>query len=143
MADFFAQSGLTLFVQGRGLPRGRMIDHFKKTTGAVIFGTDSFWQGVDVPGDALQMVIITKLPFTVPDRALLAARCDAIRASGGEPFNQLQVPEAVLKLKQGFGRLIRAKSDRGIVVILDKRVKTKGYGRKFLEALPDCRVEVH
>jgi ATP-dependent DNA helicase DinG len=143
MADFFAQSGLTLFVQGRGLPRGRMIERFKKTSGAVIFGTDSFWQGVDVPGDALQMVIITKLPFTVPDRPLLAARCDLIRASGGEPFNHLQVPEAVLKLKQGFGRLIRAKSDRGIVVILDKRVKTKGYGRKFLEALPNCRVEVH
>ncbi len=143
MADFIDRSGLTLFVQGRGLPRGRMIDRFKKTKGAVIFGTDSFWQGVDVPGDALQTVIITKLPFTVPDRPLLAARCDAIRVSGGEPFNQLQVPEAVLKLKQGFGRLIRSKSDKGIVVILDKRVKTKAYGRKFLEALPKCKVVSH
>lgn len=143
LVDFFAKSELTLFVQGRGLPRGRMIDRFKKTQGAVIFGTDSFWQGVDVPGNALRTVIITKLPFTVPDRPLLAARCDAIRASGGEPFTQLQVPEAVLKLKQGFGRLIRAKTDRGIVVILDKRVKTKSYGRRFLEALPKCRIEIH
>ena len=120
-----------------------MIERFKKTDGAVILGTDSFWQGVDVPGEALQTVIITKLPFAAPGQPLLSARCDAIRAAGGEPFNELQVPEAVLKLKQGFGRLIRTKSDQGVVVILDRRVKTKSYGRRFLESLPPCRVEQH
>lgn len=135
--------GFTLLVQGRALPRGRMIAKFKKTEGAVLFGTDSFWQGVDVPGDALQTVIITKLPFAAPDKPLLAARCEAIRAEGGNPFNELQVPEAVLKLKQGFGRLIRTRTDTGVVVILDRRVRTKPYGRKFLDALPPCRVDVH
>lgn len=134
---------LTLFVQGQGLPRGQMIERFKTTSGAVILGTDSFWQGVDVPGDALQTVIITKLPFAAPDQPLLSARSDAIRTAGGNPFNDLQVPEAVLKLKQGFGRLIRTKSDRGVVVILDRRVRTKPYGRRFLDALPRCRIEIH
>lgn len=143
LAPFCETEGLTLFVQGQGLPRGQMIEQFKTTDGAVLFGTDSFWQGVDVPGDALQTVIISKLPFSAPDQPLLQARCDALRAAGRNPFMELQVPEAVLKLKQGFGRLIRSKSDRGVVVILDKRVRTKQYGRSFLEALPRCRIEYH
>ena len=104
----------------------------------MIFGVDSFWQGVDVPGEALSNVIITRLPFSVPSHPLLEARLEDIRRRGGNPFVDYQVPEAVIKLKQGFGRLIRTKSDRGIVVILDPRVLTKPYGRTFLKSLPEC-----
>ena len=117
-----------------------MLERFRNDPAAVLFGTDSFWQGVDVPGDALQNVIITKLPFSVPDHPLLEARVEAIRRRGGNPFIQYQVPEAIIKLKQGFGRLIRSRNDRGQVVILDPRVRTKPYGRLFLQSLPDAEV---
>jgi ATP-dependent DNA helicase DinG len=106
----------------------------------VLLGTDSFWQGVDVPGEALQNVIITKLPFMVPDQPLLQARMDAIRKAGGNPFRDYQLPQAVIKLRQGFGRLIRTQQDRGIVVILDPRIYSKPYGRMFIESLPECEV---
>jgi ATP-dependent DNA helicase DinG len=133
---------LTLLIQGEGLDRSKMLQQFQREPRAVLFGTDSFWQGVDVPGEALQNVIIAKLPFSVPDHPLLEARVERIKERGGNPFMEYQVPEAAIKLRQGFGRLIRSKTDTGQVVILDPRIKTKRYGRIFLDSLPPCRVEI-
>jgi len=142
LTPWLVQQDLALYSQADGMPRHEMLQRFKANPRSVLFGADSFWQGVDVPGDALQNVIITKLPFSVPDQPLLQARLEAIRKRGGNPFMEYQVPEAAIRLKQGFGRLIRSQLDCGIVVLLDPRVRTKRYGQILLDSLPECDVVI-
>ena len=142
MESFFARQKMNLLVQGKGAPRSQLLEQFKTTPRSVLFGTDSFWMGVDVPGEALSNVIITRLPFAVPDHPLTEAKLELIQARGGDAFTEYSLPEAILKFRQGVGRLIRTKSDSGIIVILDNRVVTKTYGRAFLKALPECPVKI-
>jgi ATP-dependent DNA helicase DinG len=128
-----------ILVQGAA-PRSALIDEFRSTPHAVLLGTSSFWQGVDVVGEALSCVVIDKLPFASPADPVTAARIDAMREAGGDPFADYQVPLAILALQQGLGRLIRHRSDRGVLAILDPRLKTMGYGRRFLGSLPPAPV---
>src|SRR5467141_727987 len=142
MQKFFVENGMNLLMQGGGAPRSKLLEQFKTTPRAVLFGTDSFWGGVDVPGEALSNVIITRLPFAVPDHPLIEAKLELVQERGGDAFTEYSLPEAILKLRQGVGRLIRTKSDCGIIVILDNRIVTKPYGRAFMSALPKCPVEI-
>jgi ATP-dependent DNA helicase DinG len=142
LAGWFEENNIELLQQGVGLDRTSLLKKFKRDGRFVLFGTDSFWQGVDVAGEALSNVIIVRLPFAVPDTPLLAGRLDKIREEGGNPFLDYQLPLAIIKFKQGFGRLIRTKTDTGIIVILDSRILSKSYGEKFLTAIPKCRTEI-
>lgn len=139
---FFSSSGLTFLLQGGSLPRHRLLQKFKEDRKAVLFGTDSFWQGVDVPGEALSNVILTRLPFAVPDHPLIQAKLERIEQQGGDSFREYSLPEAILKFRQGVGRLIRTQQDSGIIVILDNRILSKAYGKSFLAVLPECPIEV-
>lgn len=142
LLGWLAKEKYPFFSQADSLPRTKMVEKFRASDRAVLFGTDSFWQGVDVPGSALRNVIITRLPFPVPSQPLTEARLEAITQRGENAFAEYSLPLAILKLKQGFGRLIRTKDDSGMAVILDPRIKTRRYGRLFLQALPDCRIRV-
>ena len=128
-----------IFVQGTA-PRSRLLKQFRETPHSVLLATSSFWQGVDVVGDQLSCVVIDKLPFASPADPITAARIDAIRTRGGDPFGEYQVPLAILTLQQGLGRLIRHRRDRGVLAVLDPRLRTMGYGRRFLASLPPAPV---
>jgi ATP-dependent DNA helicase DinG len=136
-----AEMALDYPILGQGsAPRSQLLNQFRATPHSVLFATSSFWQGVDVVGEALSCVIIDKLPFASPGDPITAARVDAIRARGGDPFGEYQVPLAILALQQGLGRLIRHRRDRGVLAVLDPRLRTKGYGRRFIASLPPAPV---
>ncbi|GJQ59089.1 MAG: DEAD/DEAH box helicase [Candidatus Scalindua sp. AMX11] len=130
-------SSFTIFRQG-DKPRYKLVEEFKRSNKSILFGTITFWQGIDVPGKALECVIITRLPFAVPDDPIIEARMELLKKQQKSPFIHYQIPQAITLLRQGFGRLIRTKSDIGIVAILDPRIKTKHYGKFFLNSLPNC-----
>ena len=119
--------------------RARLLTRFRDDSSSVLFATESFWQGVDAPGDTLQLVVLCRLPFRVPTDPVLMARTEALEARGGNAFQDLSLPEAIMKLRQGFGRLVRRASDRGVVVVTDVRIVTKSYGERFFESLPQTR----
>lgn len=138
----FGERNIRLLVQGIDYQRHELLQEFKRDINSVLFGLDSFWQGIDVPGEALEHVIITRLPFTVPNHPLIESRIEQIAQRGGNSFLEYTLPEAVLKFRQGVGRLLRSTSDRGIVTILDSRIFRKRYGRVFLSSIPKCPTEI-
>lgn len=142
LADEFERDGFPLLVQGAHRQRSHLLDEFRREVHSVLFGLDSFWMGIDVPGEALEHVIITRLPFSVPSHPLVEARIELIAENGGNAFMEYTLPEAVLKFRQGVGRLLRSRSDKGLVTVLDSRILTKRYGRTFLYSIPRCPVEL-
>jgi ATP-dependent DNA helicase DinG len=128
-----------VLVQGEA-PRERLLERFRTEVGSVLLATSTFWQGVDVPGESLSLLVIDKLPFSAPGDPLHEARCEAVEQLGGDWFRDYALPTAMLQLRQGFGRLIRGHTDRGVVAILDPRLRTRPYGRAFLAALPRCPI---
>lgn len=138
----FDGTDIDILAQGDGMPKNKLLLEFKENENSVLLGVDSFWMGVDVPGESLRNVIITKLPFDVPDHPIIEAKIEAIKERGGNPFMDFTLPGAILKFKQGIGRLIRNKTDRGILVILDSRIIHKFYGKLFINSLPECRINV-
>lgn len=138
ISDRLHANKYTVFKQGDE-HRQTLLSKFRETNRSVLFGTDSFWEGIDVVGEALRCVIIVKLPFKVPSEPIIQARTEAILQQGGDPFMDYSLPNAIVKFKQGFGRLIRHKTDRGCVVCLDSRILNKGYGKQFINSLPDCQ----
>ncbi|MFA5853272.1 MAG: helicase C-terminal domain-containing protein, partial [Spirochaetales bacterium] len=132
-------SGITCLRQGMD-DRSRLLTMFRNDISSVLFATDSFWEGVDAPGETLSMVVITKLPFKVPNDPIQQARAEAVEKRGGNSFMEISVPEAIIKFKQGFGRLIRHSDDRGAAVVLDQRLATARYGQLFVASLPKCKL---
>ncbi len=134
ISPFLSNAGISVFEQGEGASSSSLLESFRETEKAVLLGTRSFWEGVDIVGEALSALVIVKLPFDVPTEPVIAARAETFE----DPFGQFHIPEAILRFRQGFGRLIRTQSDRGIVVVLDKRIVSKQYGQMFLNSLPPC-----
>ncbi|OHB55447.1 MAG: hypothetical protein A2173_10005 [Planctomycetes bacterium RBG_13_44_8b] len=146
LSGWFSENNIELLIHGGGTDRTELLRRFKSNQacsgGSVLFGTDSFWQGVDVPGEALSNVIIVRLPFAVPTHPLVQGRIEYMKSHGQDPFGSYQLPAAIIKFKQGFGRLIRNKTDTGIVVVLDSRILRKNYGKEFLTAIEKCKIEI-
>jgi DNA polymerase-3 subunit epsilon/ATP-dependent DNA helicase DinG len=133
-----ARDEILVYEQGEGASPHTLLETFRTSDKAVLLGTRAFWEGVDIPGEALSVLVIVKLPFDVPSDPIVAARSETF----DDPFYQYQLPEAILRFRQGFGRLIRTQFDRGVVAVFDRRVLTKRYGRLFIDSLPACTVKV-
>jgi len=140
LIERYIGNGIKLFAQHNGMPNNRILQEFRDDENSVLFGVDSFWMGVDIPGHSLRNVIVTKLPFEVPDHPVIEAKLEFIQENGGNPFMDYSLPTAILKFKQGVGRLIRNKNDEGIICILDSRIMKKFYGKFFIHSLPECEI---